>query len=130
MVIKDYEIHRVDEGPEPGERCTLIFDGASNSTGHRVGAVFMSPKNFHIPFTAKLYFDCTNNMAEYEACIIGLEEAIELRIKVLEVYGDSALVIHQIKGDWEIRHANLISYQDYVLNLLPKFDNITFSHIP
>ncbi|XP_050877559.1 uncharacterized protein LOC127081335 [Lathyrus oleraceus] len=36
-------------------------------------------------------------MAEYEACILGLEEAIELKIKILEVFGDSALVIHQIR---------------------------------
>ncbi|XP_050875926.1 uncharacterized protein LOC127079585 [Lathyrus oleraceus] len=76
-------------------------------------------------------------MAEYEACKLGLEEAINLRIKVLGVYGDSALVIHQIIGDWETRHANsvygdsaLILYQDYVLKLFPKFDKITFSHIP
>lgn len=69
-------------------------------------------------------------MAEYEACILGLKEAIELRIKVLEVYKDSALVIHQIRGDWEMRHANLIPYRGYMLKLLPKFDKITFSHIP
>ncbi|XP_050916480.1 uncharacterized protein LOC127131610 [Lathyrus oleraceus] len=69
-------------------------------------------------------------MAEYEAYILGLEEAIELKIKALEVFGDSALVIQQIIGDWEIRHANLIPYRDYVLKLLPKFDKITFSHIP
>ncbi|MCI94884.1 RNA-directed DNA polymerase (Reverse transcriptase), partial [Trifolium medium] len=32
---------------------------------------------------------------------MGLEVAIDLRIKVLEVYGDSALVICQVKGEWE-----------------------------
>ncbi|XP_050877379.1 uncharacterized protein LOC127081139 [Lathyrus oleraceus] len=69
-------------------------------------------------------------MAEYKACILGLEEDIELKIKVLEVFGDSALMIHQIRGDWETRHANLIPYRDYVLKLLPKFDRVTFSHIP
>ncbi|XP_050875895.1 uncharacterized protein LOC127079552 [Lathyrus oleraceus] len=98
--------------------------------GHGIGAELMSPKNFHLPFTAKLCFTCTNNMVEYEACILGLEEAIELNIKVLEVFRDSTLVIHHIRGDWETRHANLIPYRDYVLKLLPKFDKITFSHIP
>ena len=33
-------------------------------------------------------------MAEYEACIMGLEEAIDLRIKYLDVYGDSSLVVN------------------------------------
>lgn len=69
-------------------------------------------------------------MNKYEACILGLEEAIKLRIKIPEVYGNYALVMHQIRGDWEKRHANLIPYQDYVLKLLSKFDKITFSHIP
>lgn len=69
-------------------------------------------------------------MAEYEACILGLEAAIDLRIKILEVYGESALVIYQIREEWETRHPNLIPYQKYVKTWLPYFDRITFSHIP
>ena len=53
-------------------------------------------KNFHKSYTARLCFDCTNNIAEYEACILGLEVSIDLRIKHLEVYGDSTLVIYQV----------------------------------
>ncbi|XP_050890352.1 uncharacterized protein LOC127095751 [Lathyrus oleraceus] len=130
MVVKNAEASELEEGPETNERWALMFDGAANAISHGIGAVLMSPKNFHLPFTAKLCFTCTNNMVEYEACILGLEEAIELKIRVLEVFGDSALVIHQIRSDWETRHANLIPYRDYVLKLLPKFDNISFSHIP
>ncbi|XP_050878398.1 uncharacterized protein LOC127082202 [Lathyrus oleraceus] len=87
MVIKDYKILGPYERPEPGEQWTLMFDGASNAIGHRVWVVLMSPKNFHLPFTVKLCFTCTNDMVQYEACILGLEEAIDLRIKFLEVYG-------------------------------------------
>ncbi|XP_050877307.1 uncharacterized protein LOC127081063 [Lathyrus oleraceus] len=130
MVVKDAETPEFAEGPETDERWTLMFDGASNVIGHGIGEVLISPKNFHLPFTTKLCFTCTNNMVEYEAYILGLEEAIEFKIKILEVFGDSALVIHQIRGEWETRHANLIPYRDYVLKLLPKFDKITFSHIP
>ncbi|XP_058788048.1 uncharacterized protein LOC131662305 [Vicia villosa] len=61
-----------------------------------IGAVIVIPQGSHVPFTARLMFDCTNNMAEYEACIIGLEEAIDLRIKILDVYGDSAVEFHHI----------------------------------
>jgi hypothetical protein len=88
-----------NEGPEPGSRWKLVFDGASNALGHGVGAVIISPKDTYTPLTARLLFDCTNNIAEYEACIMGLEGAINLRIKVLEVYGDSALVIYQVRGE-------------------------------
>ena len=44
------------------------FDGASNAPGNEIGAMNISLEGLHKPFTARLYFDCTNNMAEYEAC--------------------------------------------------------------
>ena len=50
----------------------VYFDGASNVLGRGVGAILISPEGNHCPFTAKLSFDCTNNMAEYEACVMGL----------------------------------------------------------
>lgn len=99
MVIKDCETPGIDEGPESGSRWKLLFDGASNAIGHGIGATISSPTGFHIPFIARLCFTCTNNMAEYEACILGIEEPIDLRIKILEVHGYSVLVINQIKGD-------------------------------
>ena len=71
----------------------MYFDGTSNALGRGVGTVLISPEGNHCPFTAKLSFDCTNNVAEYEACVLGLQAAIEKKIKSLTVYGDSALVI-------------------------------------
>src|SRR4030043_130694 len=71
-----------------------------------------------------------NNVAEYEACIMGIEEAIDLRIKILDIYGDSALVINQIKGEWETHHTGLIPYRDYVRRLLNFFNKVELHHIP
>ncbi|XP_050914939.1 uncharacterized protein LOC127129867 [Lathyrus oleraceus] len=119
-----------EEGPEPGSRWTLVFDGASNARGHGIGTVITSLTGFHLPFTARLCFDCTNNMEEYEACIYGLEAAIDLRIKILEVYDDSALVISQVKGDWETRDSKLIPYKEHIRKRVPYFDEISFHHIP
>jgi hypothetical protein len=79
---------------------------------------------------ARLLFDCTNNIAEYEACIMGLERAVNLRIKTLEVYGDSALLIYQVRGEWEILHPNLIPYLDHIWRLVEHFNEITYHHIP
>jgi ribonuclease HI len=58
-------------------------------------------------------------MAEYAACIYGLEVAIDLRIKILEVFSDSALVISQVKGDWETRDSKLIPYKEHIRKLVP-----------
>ncbi|XP_050896172.1 uncharacterized protein LOC127102894 [Lathyrus oleraceus] len=98
MALNDEKIIGDDEGPRPGSRWKLTFDGASNSLGHGIGVVITSPKGGYNPFTTSFFFDCTNNMAEYEACIMGIEVAIYLRMKILEVYRDSALVIYQVKG--------------------------------
>ena len=99
LCIRGYEIPGPNKEPGPGSRWTLMFDGASNAQGHGIGEILTSPKCFHFPFTTRLCFDCTNNKEEYEACIFIIKSAIDLRIKILEVYGDSALVISKIKGD-------------------------------
>ncbi|KAG8497327.1 hypothetical protein CXB51_008505 [Gossypium anomalum] len=108
----------------------LNFEGASNAVGNGIGAVLVSPNGDHYPFTCKLDFDCKNNMAEYEACIMGLQAAIERGIRILEVYGDSALVIYQLRGEWETRDPKLINYRKVVLGLLKEFDDITFNYLP
>ena len=71
----------------------MYFDGASNALGRGLGAVLISPKRNHCSFTGKLSFECTNNVAEYEACVLGLQAAMEKKTKKLNVYGDSSLVI-------------------------------------
>ncbi|XP_050874963.1 uncharacterized protein LOC127078560 [Lathyrus oleraceus] len=128
MVIKDYEIPGPDEGPR--SRRKIAFNGSSNYSGHCVGVVLMNPKGGYTRFTTRLCFDCPNNVAEYEACILGIEAAIDLQIKILEVYKDSGLVIYQIKDEWETRNAKLILYRVHVVKLMEYFDDITFHHIP
>ena len=49
----------------------MYFDKTSNALGRGVGTVLISLEGNHCPFTAKLSFDCTNNVAEYEACVMG-----------------------------------------------------------
>ena len=108
----------------------MYFDEASNALGRGVGAILISPEGNHCPFTAKLSFDCTNNVAEYEACVLGLQAAIEKKIKSLKVYGDSALVICQLNGEWETRDSKLIPYQEFIKKLIEQFEDITFKHLP
>ncbi|XP_058772888.1 uncharacterized protein LOC131646985, partial [Vicia villosa] len=130
LKMKDCDEPLPEEGPDPGSRWGLIFDGAVNAFGNGIGAIIITPKGTHIPFSARLLFECTNNIAEYEACIMGLEEAIDLRIKILDIYGDSALVINQIKDKWETYHPGLIPYRDYARRLLTFFNKVELHHIP
>ena len=84
---------------EDRDKWIVWFDSTSNALGHGVGAVLVSPNEQYIPFTARLGFDYTNNIAEYEACALGIQAAIDFKIKLLNVYRDLALVIHQLKGE-------------------------------
>jgi len=84
---------------EDRDKWIVWFDGASNALGHRVGAVLVSLDEQYIPFMAWLGFDCINNIAEYEVCALGIQAVIDFKVKLLKVYGDSALVIHQLKGE-------------------------------
>ena len=56
-----------------------------------------------IPMAKKLEFKVTNNTAEFEACIHGVEEALVVRAKDLLVYGDSLLFISQANEEWEVK---------------------------
>ena len=99
----------------------MVFDGASNALSNEIGAIIISPEGCHTPFTARLCFNCTNNMVEYKACIMGLKAAIDLGIKSLSVFGDSALVISQIKGEWDTKHPKPHPLQRTCVDINPTF---------
>ena len=108
----------------------MYFDRASNALGRGVRVVLISPEGNHCPFTAKLSFECTNNVMEYEACVLGLQAVIEKRIKSLKVYGDSVLVICQLNDEWETKDSKLVPYQEFIKKLIEQFKDITFKHLP
>ena len=68
-------------------------------------------------------------IAEYEAYVLGLQAAIEKKIKKLIVYGDSALVICQLNGEWETKDSKLVLYQKFIKCLIEQFKKITFKHL-
>uniref|UniRef100_A0A803LQZ3 RNase H type-1 domain-containing protein n=1 Tax=Chenopodium quinoa TaxID=63459 RepID=A0A803LQZ3_CHEQI len=73
---------------------------------------------------------CSNNMAEYQALIMGLQMAVEMGIQDLDVYGDSQLVISKLLGEYEVKKEDLIPYHKHAPRLLDKFDTVKLSHVP
>ena len=65
----------------------------------------------------KLDFRVTNNMAEYKACIYGVEAALAAGAKDLLVYGDSLLVISQANEEWEAKEERLKLYNSYLKDI-------------
>lgn len=82
------------ESEEAQPKWRMYLDGAVNIHGNGIGAVIICPIAAHSR-RKKLKFPCTNNIAEYKACIIGLKEALDMSIKDLEVFADSILIISQ-----------------------------------
>ncbi|KAJ9693906.1 hypothetical protein PVL29_009734 [Vitis rotundifolia] len=112
----------------------MYFDGAANQLGYGIGVLLVSPQGDHIPRSIRLaFFDrhpITNNIVEYEACILGLETALELGIRQIEVFGDSNLVLRQIQGDWKTRDVKLKPYHAYLELLVARFDDLRCVHLP
>jgi ribonuclease HI len=47
----------------------------------------------------RLEFKCTNNQVEYEALLNGLEVLNDMGVDIVEIFGDSRLVVEQVNGD-------------------------------
>lgn len=67
----------------------MYFDGACSKEGSGVGVPFVSPSGITFKYSFLLAFQCTNNTAEYEALLLGLEVAKRHGIQLLKVLGDS-----------------------------------------
>jgi hypothetical protein len=71
----------------------LFFDGASSEEGVGTRVVFVSPCHEAISLSYKLEFETTNNVAEYEALVLVLRAAKDMRIKEITVLWDVELIV-------------------------------------
>lgn len=72
----------------------------------------------------------TNNQAEYHALKLGLEKALELNAKSIDVYMDSQLVINQMKGIYKVKNRELLPVHLAIKDIAERFDHITYTHVP
>ncbi|GKV20170.1 hypothetical protein SLEP1_g30327 [Rubroshorea leprosula] len=115
--------------PEPND-WTLYVDGASSSKGSGAGALLIGPDGYRSEHALKFNFDATNNMAEYEALLLGLQLALELKLSAIQVYSDSQLVVNQINSICEVVDPMMVKYVALVAELKCKFQKFCLSKIP
>ena len=108
----------------------LSVDGATNAQGSGAGLIPTSPEGIDIEYELKFGFQASNDEAEYEAIIAGLNLAHSLEIDQLEVYSDSQLVVRQIEDTYETKSGRMILYFKKVWDLLKKFALVQVRHIP
>jgi len=100
---------------------TLFFDGSTCDRGTRIGIVLIFPQGRKYEFSLLIVATSTNNQAEYQALIKGLELLREVHADVVEVFGDSMLIINQLVGSYECRSEVLITYYERSMQLLREF---------
>jgi ribonuclease HI len=83
--------------------------------------VLISPVQEIISLSYKLEFEATNNVAEYEALVLGLRAAKDLGIKEISMFGDCELIFHQIRNIYQSKHPQLKSYINEVWDLVDSF---------
>ncbi|XP_070005455.1 uncharacterized protein [Nicotiana sylvestris] len=108
----------------------MFFDGAVNFKGVGIGVILVSEMGQHYPVSAKLRSPCTNNMAEYEACILGLNMAVDMNIQELLVISDSDLHVHQVQGEWAAKNSKIFPYLHHVHKLRKRITNINSDICP
>ena len=118
--------HRTDS------RHSLYTDGGArgNPGPAGVGAVLLSSSGDVVDELADFIGVATNNVAEYQALIAGLELALDRDVERLDVFLDSELVVRQLSGQYRVKDATLKALHAQATYLMHKFHEIDVKHVP
>src|SRR3954465_5251977 len=113
----------------------MYFDGASRTIPRAglvagVGIVFISPRDHVILRAFSLIEPCTNNVAEYNALLIGLQLEHQLGVRNLQAYGEPELIVNQLRGEYEVKSNDLIPYFNSALQMAEQFEGFYIGHVP
>ena len=107
-----------------------FFYESKTLEGSGAVCVLIDPKKNKHFLSCRLEFECNNNIAKYEALVQGLRKSIELKVKNLKVYGDSEIVLKQIRNKIHCISCHLKAYQNEVLDLMMNFYAFNIVSIP
>ncbi|XP_075665374.1 uncharacterized protein LOC142635042 [Castanea sativa] len=99
-----------EQGAEETPTFRIHTDGSSNKHVGGVGVVLHTLEGDKIECMIRLDFPTTNNEAEYEALVAGLELAIATGAKKAIVYSDSQIVTSQVNGNYDCKNERMKSY--------------------
>ncbi|XP_070004833.1 uncharacterized protein [Nicotiana sylvestris] len=139
--LADYPIHDdwelTDELPDEDDMVIevqppwkMYFDGTAHRGGAGVSVVFVTSQGEVVPYSFMLTQLCSNNIVEYQALILGLEMAVEMKWLQFQVFGDSQLVVNQLLGSYEVKKPELRPYHDYAKKLIGWLGDVTIQHVP
>jgi ribonuclease HI/ADP-ribose pyrophosphatase YjhB (NUDIX family) len=71
----------------------------------------------------------TNNVAEYQAVYLALEEAVGIGATVVDFRLDSQLVANQMNGVYKVKHHDLKPIHQRIQELSAQFERVTYTHV-
>ena len=100
----------------------MNFDGLCTKTnaGARIW-LYNIGKNYSEAYSYKLNFQCTTDIVEYEALLLGLHLLKKLGSQKRTVHGNAEFVIRQVKEECMVKHSRLRAYKDDAMDLLKTF---------
>ena len=112
------------ELPEETIRWTLYTDGAVNRKGAGVGILLTSDSGVKIEEAIRLTGRPTNNEAEYEALMHGLQLATKIGVRTLHVHLDSELISGHLNGRFEARNPRMCGYLEKIQEMLKRLSTV------
>ena len=113
------------------KKLNIYIDGGArgNPGPAGVGVVIMDGKGKKIKDVSKYIGEATNNIAEYNALLYGLEEALMLKAEEIRINLDSELVAKQITGEYRVKDKNIKPLFDRAVNMLKSFKGFEINRI-
>ncbi|XP_071912233.1 uncharacterized protein [Coffea arabica] len=108
----------------------MYFDGAAHRHGAGAGIIFVTPDGGILLYSFTLSQHCSNNVAEYQTLILGLEIAVDMKQLDIQIYSDSQLVINQLLKSYEVKKSELIPYHKYTMQLMRRLGGASIKHVP
>ena len=103
-----------DKGVEGQKLWSVHTDGSSTQHSRGVGVVIQTPEGYKIECVIRLDFPTTNNEAEYEALVVGLDLARAAGAENIIIHCDSQVITSQVNGDYECRNERMKKYLEEV----------------
>ncbi|XP_021776322.1 uncharacterized protein LOC110740133 [Chenopodium quinoa] len=116
---------------DEGKGTWAVFtDGSATVNGSGAGVVITTPEGRNFEYALKFSFKASNNEAEYEAAVAGLELCIALEAEHVCLKTDSQLVANQIRGEYEAKEPSMISYLAKIKSVIAKLRTFEIELIP
>lgn len=110
----------------------LMVDGAARGNPGEAGcgAVICDETGAVVKELSRYLGHATNNVAEYEGLLMGLEALIQMGKKKIRVQSDSQLLVRQLNGQYRVKDEKLKLLFERAVILLRQFDSVRIVHVP